>query len=99
MQDTTRKNRSHCKVTIASLFTSVKHFFKPGGRMSITQGDAVGRIVDSRSDKYGQWVCIKFAARDKRVVMIIRAHQPCKGSKKHGTTTYHQEVAQLQQAS
>eukprot|EP00957_Ditylum_brightwellii_P010919 827233-Ditylum_brightwellii.AAC.1 len=66
--------------------------------MSITQGDAVGRIIDSRSDEYGQWVYTKFTARDKRAVMVTIAYQPCKVSKKHGTTTYHQQVVQLQQA-
>eukprot|EP00957_Ditylum_brightwellii_P088060 6708329-Ditylum_brightwellii.AAC.1 len=65
--------------------------------MSITQGDVVGRIIDSGSDKYGQWVYTKFAARDECVVTVITAYQFCKVSKKHVTTTYNKQVVQLQQ--
>eukprot|EP00957_Ditylum_brightwellii_P151673 11550577-Ditylum_brightwellii.AAC.1 len=65
--------------------------------MSITQGDIVGRIIESSSDEYGQWVYTKFTTSDECVVTVITAYQPCKVSKKHSMTTYHQQVAQLQQ--
>eukprot|EP00957_Ditylum_brightwellii_P181654 13837601-Ditylum_brightwellii.AAC.1 len=68
IQDTARKHFSHSKITTASLCIPVKHFFDLGGTLSIIQGDVVGRIIDSGSDEYGQWVYTKIAAKDERVV-------------------------------
>eukprot|EP00957_Ditylum_brightwellii_P190147 14474325-Ditylum_brightwellii.AAC.1 len=65
--------------------------------MSITQGDTIGRIIKSGSDEYCRWVYTKFAASDDHVVAVITAYQSCNLSKKHDTTIYHQQVAQLQQ--
>eukprot|EP00957_Ditylum_brightwellii_P195518 14897597-Ditylum_brightwellii.AAC.1 len=72
--NTTCSHLSHCKFNTASSYTLVKHFFKPGGTMSITQGDIVGRIFESGSDEYGRWVYTKFAASDERVVTVITAY-------------------------
>eukprot|EP00957_Ditylum_brightwellii_P163660 12460541-Ditylum_brightwellii.AAC.1 len=45
----------------------------------------------------GCWVYSKFAASDNGVITVVTAYQPCKPSKMTGTTTYHQQVAMLQQ--
>eukprot|EP00957_Ditylum_brightwellii_P083730 6363987-Ditylum_brightwellii.AAC.1 len=86
------------KVTLASSCIPVRNYFKPGGMMSSIQGDMVGGVIKSGSDEYGRWVYSKLAAKDKRVILVITAYQPCKASKKHGNTTYHQQLVQLQQA-
>eukprot|EP00957_Ditylum_brightwellii_P128852 9829427-Ditylum_brightwellii.AAC.1 len=91
---TTHSNLSHCKVNTASSCTPVKHFFKSGGTMSITQGDIVSMIIESGSDEHGRLVYTKFASSDEYVVMVITAYQPCKVSKKRGMTTLQQEVVQ-----
>ena len=63
----------------------------------MTQGNLTGYIVAKGADKYGRWVYTKFAAKNNTVITVITAYQPCKVSKKQGITTYHQQVAMLQQ--
>eukprot|EP00957_Ditylum_brightwellii_P178585 13603550-Ditylum_brightwellii.AAC.1 len=75
----------------------MKNCFKPGGTVSLMQGDMVGCTIECGSNEYGRWVYSKLAAKDERVITVIVAYQPCKVSKKHGNTTYHQQVATLQQ--
>eukprot|EP00957_Ditylum_brightwellii_P072299 5495718-Ditylum_brightwellii.AAC.1 len=65
--------------------------------MSITQGNIMGRIIESGLDEYDRWVYTKFAASDECVVTVITAYQSCLVSKKHDTMSYHQQAAQLQQ--
>eukprot|EP00957_Ditylum_brightwellii_P003267 248462-Ditylum_brightwellii.AAC.1 len=62
------------------------------------QGDMVGHTIECGSDEYGRWVHSKLIAKDEIVITVITAYQPCKVCKKHANTTYHQQVAQLQQA-
>eukprot|EP00957_Ditylum_brightwellii_P114221 8708201-Ditylum_brightwellii.AAC.1 len=50
----------------------------------------VGCVIKSGSDEYGRWVYSKLVAKDEGVITVITAYQPCKVSKKHGNTTYHQ---------
>eukprot|EP00957_Ditylum_brightwellii_P126416 9636703-Ditylum_brightwellii.AAC.1 len=76
-----RKHFTHSKVTLASSCISVKNYFKPGGTMSLIQGNMVGCIIESSSDEYGQWVYSKLAAKDERVIMVITVYQPSKVSK------------------
>eukprot|EP00957_Ditylum_brightwellii_P073261 5568782-Ditylum_brightwellii.AAC.1 len=76
----------------------MKNYFKPDGTMSLMQGNMVGCTIECGSDEYGRWVYSKLATKDERVITVITAYQPCKVSKKHGNTTYHQGVVQLQQA-
>eukprot|EP00957_Ditylum_brightwellii_P203757 15336077-Ditylum_brightwellii.AAC.1 len=40
---------------------------------------------------------MKFVAKNNTVITVITAYQPCKVIKKQGITTYHQQVAFLQQ--
>eukprot|EP00957_Ditylum_brightwellii_P184195 14029905-Ditylum_brightwellii.AAC.1 len=87
----------HNKVTMASLCTPVQNYFELEGTMSLIQRDMVGCIIDTGDDDYGQWVYSKLAAKNKQVITVVMAYQLCKISKKNGNTTYHQQVAQLQQ--
>eukprot|EP00957_Ditylum_brightwellii_P026793 2026528-Ditylum_brightwellii.AAC.2 len=64
--------------------------YKPGGTMNILQGDVVGWIVESGQDEMGQWVYIKLATKNDKIVTIITVYQPCKVSKRNGITSYHQ---------
>eukprot|EP00957_Ditylum_brightwellii_P032308 2447520-Ditylum_brightwellii.AAC.1 len=54
-------------------------------------------IIDTGGDEYGQWVYSMLAAKNEQVITVVTAYQPWKVRKKHGNTTYHQQVAQLQQ--
>eukprot|EP00957_Ditylum_brightwellii_P041724 3159947-Ditylum_brightwellii.AAC.1 len=93
-----RKHFTHSKVTLASSCAPVRNYFKPGGTMSLIQGNMVGHVIESGSNECGRWVYSKLAAKDERVSMVITVNQPCKVTKKHSNTTYHQQVVQLQQA-
>eukprot|EP00957_Ditylum_brightwellii_P175087 13330913-Ditylum_brightwellii.AAC.1 len=63
----------------------------------MTQGNLTGRIIEKGADTYGRWVYTKLAAKNNTVITVITAYQPCKVTKKQGITTYHQQVALLQQ--
>eukprot|EP00957_Ditylum_brightwellii_P132466 10101794-Ditylum_brightwellii.AAC.1 len=86
-----QKHFTYSKVTLASSCVPVRNYFKPGGMMSLIQSDMVGSVIKSGSNEHGRWVYSKLAAKDKRVITVIMTYQPCKGSKKHGNTTYHQQ--------
>eukprot|EP00957_Ditylum_brightwellii_P190511 14501359-Ditylum_brightwellii.AAC.1 len=73
-----RKHFIHTKVTLVSSCVPARNYFKPGVMMSLIQGDMVGRVIKSGSDEYGRWVYSKLAAKDKRVIAVITAYQPCK---------------------
>eukprot|EP00957_Ditylum_brightwellii_P037849 2862684-Ditylum_brightwellii.AAC.1 len=55
------------------------------------------QIIEKEVDNYGCWVYRKFAARNNTAITVITAYKPCKVTKKQGITTYHQQIALLQQ--
>eukprot|EP00957_Ditylum_brightwellii_P123242 9396763-Ditylum_brightwellii.AAC.1 len=75
----------------------MENFYKPGGVLSICQGDFLTRKITGCKDHMGCWVYCKFAASDNGVITVVTAYQPYKPSKMTGTTTYHQQVDMLQQ--
>eukprot|EP00957_Ditylum_brightwellii_P170366 12967470-Ditylum_brightwellii.AAC.1 len=92
-----KKVFNQCKIVSASLSTPVENYYKPGGTVSIIQGNLTARVAKQESDWYGRWVLTKFAARNGKLITVITAYQPCKVTKKQGVTTYHQQVASLKQ--
>eukprot|EP00957_Ditylum_brightwellii_P016502 1240161-Ditylum_brightwellii.AAC.1 len=97
LNNVSRKISSHSQVNSASSSIPVKEYFKLGGTFSMTQGSLTGQIIEKGTDKYGCWVYTKFAAKNNTVITVIAAYQLCKVTKKQGITTYHQQVALLQQ--
>ena len=91
------KKITHSQLNSASSCIPVKEFYKPGGTISMTQGNLTGQIIAKGADKYRCWVYTKFAAKNNTVIIAITAYQPCKVSKKQGIMTYYQQVAMLQQ--
>eukprot|EP00957_Ditylum_brightwellii_P175385 13351218-Ditylum_brightwellii.AAC.1 len=75
----------------------MENFYKPGGVLSICQGNFLTRKITKGKDHMGHWVYSKFAASDNGVITVVTVYQPCKLSKMTGTTMYHQQVAMLQQ--
>eukprot|EP00957_Ditylum_brightwellii_P094774 7217274-Ditylum_brightwellii.AAC.1 len=53
VHETMRKHFTHSKVTLTSSCVLVKNYFKPGGMMSLIQGNMVGHVIKSGSDEYG----------------------------------------------
>eukprot|EP00957_Ditylum_brightwellii_P116545 8889804-Ditylum_brightwellii.AAC.1 len=82
---------------MANSYLPVQNFYKPGGVMTILQGDMVGRKVMEGRDPMCRWVYTKYADMNKRVVTVVTANQVCKSSSKTGTMTYHQQVVMLKQ--
>eukprot|EP00957_Ditylum_brightwellii_P127922 9755447-Ditylum_brightwellii.AAC.1 len=48
-----RKVFNQCKIVSASLSIPVKNYYKPGGTMSIIQGNLTAWVVEQESDQYG----------------------------------------------
>eukprot|EP00957_Ditylum_brightwellii_P142641 10868157-Ditylum_brightwellii.AAC.1 len=67
------------------------------GVMNIAQGDIISRKILDRSDPLGQGVYTKYATKGNKIATVVAAYQPCKASKVTGTTTYHQQIAMLNQ--
>eukprot|EP00957_Ditylum_brightwellii_P181641 13836686-Ditylum_brightwellii.AAC.1 len=97
LNEVLRKQSIHSQINCASFSIPVKEYYMPGGTLSMTQGNLVGQIIEKGVDKYGHWVYTKFATKNNTVITSITAYQPCKVTKKQGITTYHQQVALLQQ--
>eukprot|EP00957_Ditylum_brightwellii_P064981 4929347-Ditylum_brightwellii.AAC.1 len=93
--DESKKRLQISNVNMASLWIPVQNFYKPGGVMSLAQGDIIGRKISDGSDPLGCWVYTKYAAKGNRIVTFIAVYWPCKPSKQTGTTTYHQQLAML----
>eukprot|EP00957_Ditylum_brightwellii_P047176 3582390-Ditylum_brightwellii.AAC.1 len=72
---------------MANFYLPVQNFYKPGGVMSISQGDMVGRRIIEGRDFMGRWVYTKYAAKIDRIVTVVTAYQVCKSSNKTGTTS------------
>eukprot|EP00957_Ditylum_brightwellii_P185360 14114199-Ditylum_brightwellii.AAC.1 len=78
IHDTVQHHFEHSKVTMASSCIHVQNHFKPGGTMSMIQGDMVGCIIDTGGDEYGQWVYSKLAAKNEQLITVVTVYQPCK---------------------
>eukprot|EP00957_Ditylum_brightwellii_P165445 12595936-Ditylum_brightwellii.AAC.1 len=66
IHDTIQHHFEHSKVIMASLCIPVQNYFKPGGTMSLIQGDMVGHIIGTSGNDYGQWVYSKLAAKNEQ---------------------------------
>eukprot|EP00957_Ditylum_brightwellii_P212181 15367044-Ditylum_brightwellii.AAC.4 len=59
---------------MANSYLPVQHFHKPGGVMSISQGDIVGRKEMEGRDSMGRWEYTKYAAKNDRIVTAVTAY-------------------------
>lgn len=84
--DTTQMQvRSTLYETARHLDTTPMSFhshYKPGGTFLITVGNASGRILHQKPDRWGRWVSYEFSGKDRtRLLVAISAIQPVA---KHG---------------
>eukprot|EP00957_Ditylum_brightwellii_P141723 10797860-Ditylum_brightwellii.AAC.1 len=63
-----RKVFNQCKIVSANLSIPVENYYKPGGTMSIIQGNLTARVVEQESDQYDRWVLAKFAAGNGKFI-------------------------------
>ena len=68
------------KVNFSSSDIISKSFYKPGGVLMITAGNALGRVIKKGSDSLGRWTYQYFACKDSKCLVIITAYQPIKQS-------------------
>eukprot|EP00957_Ditylum_brightwellii_P112684 8589652-Ditylum_brightwellii.AAC.1 len=50
IHDNTRKVFNQCKIVSASSIIPVENYYKPGGTMSIVQGNLTAQVVEQESD-------------------------------------------------
>ena len=67
--------------------------FKPGGVLSVTQGNIKGRILESGKDPLGRWVYTKYQCNTGPPITIIATHQvvdvdPCRSGPTTFATSY-----------
>eukprot|EP00957_Ditylum_brightwellii_P198208 15103246-Ditylum_brightwellii.AAC.1 len=53
IHDNNRKVINQCKIVSVSSSTPVENYYKPGGIMSIIQGNLTAQVVIQESDQYG----------------------------------------------
>eukprot|EP00957_Ditylum_brightwellii_P053878 4081570-Ditylum_brightwellii.AAC.1 len=63
IRDKSKQQLQTSSVNMASSWIPVQAFYKPGGVMSIAQGDIIGRKILDGSDPLGQWVYTKYATK------------------------------------
>eukprot|EP00957_Ditylum_brightwellii_P092567 7049328-Ditylum_brightwellii.AAC.1 len=97
IQDATQKRLKVSSIHMANSYLLVQNFYKPGGVMSTSQGDMVGRKIMEGRDSMGRWVYTIYAAKNDRIVTVVTAYQVFKSSNKTGTMMYHQQVVMLKQ--
>eukprot|EP00957_Ditylum_brightwellii_P132058 10068685-Ditylum_brightwellii.AAC.1 len=69
LNEVSRKIFTHSQINCASSSIPVKEYYKPGGTLSMTQGNLTGQIIEKGADKYGHWVYTKFASKNNTVIM------------------------------
>eukprot|EP00957_Ditylum_brightwellii_P111166 8476402-Ditylum_brightwellii.AAC.1 len=50
IHENTKKVFNQCKIVLAHSSIPVKSYYKPGGTMSIIQGNLIARVVEQESD-------------------------------------------------
>ena len=99
--DTTQEkvlNKAHRTIRAAygrkqkSMFTSSTISFptqhKPGGVMTLLNGDNTGRVYETGSNAFGQWTYMKLNGGAGRQLTVIATYQVCQGNvKTSGPTT------------
>eukprot|EP00957_Ditylum_brightwellii_P101426 7729444-Ditylum_brightwellii.AAC.1 len=96
-RDESKQRLQTSSVNMASSWIPVQNVYKPGGVMSIAQGDVLGQKIMDGSDLLRQWVYMKYATKGDKIVTVVAAYQPCKAHKLTETMTYHQQIAMLKQ--
>eukprot|EP00980_Cylindrotheca_fusiformis_P020498 scaffold7555_cov72-Cylindrotheca_fusiformis.AAC.3 len=98
LYDVARDEFTHSTLTAATSKTVCSSLYKPGGVLSITRDDMVGRVIDKGADPMGRWSFCKYAGKNKTVVTIITAYQVCRRpTNEIGNTAFHQQSLQMAQ--
>eukprot|EP00980_Cylindrotheca_fusiformis_P017822 scaffold5640_cov132-Cylindrotheca_fusiformis.AAC.1 len=98
MYDTAREEFEHSILTPATSQTPCQSLYKPGGILSITRENLVGRLSDKGYDDMGRWSYCKYAGKLGKVVTIVTIYQVCsRPTNEFGNTAYHQQVQQMAQ--
>ena len=74
--------------------------YKPGGVMSLTVGDTIGRILSTGSDPLGRWAYTRLNGAAGRTITIIVTYQVCQSNVRTAgpTTAVSQQYSMLEQA-
>eukprot|EP00957_Ditylum_brightwellii_P108988 8314047-Ditylum_brightwellii.AAC.1 len=67
----TKKRIKKSSIQATSSNIPMENFYKPGGVLSICQGDFLTRKITKGKDHMGRWVYSKFAASDNGVITVV----------------------------
>jgi hypothetical protein len=94
--DAARKALNQHAIEFGSSSIPFQTQYKPGGTMTIANGDIVGRITNQFSDPLGRWTTITMACRNNKLIHLITAYQVCpRPTHRTGTTAFHQQESLL----
>ena len=94
---TMKRTFSHSCIDTATSPIRTESLYKPGGTLSMTVGNLVGRIIDKGGDSLGRWSFVRYAGIGNRTVIAVSAYQVCiRPTNIYGTTAFHQQQAIFQ---
>eukprot|EP00980_Cylindrotheca_fusiformis_P016915 scaffold5139_cov100-Cylindrotheca_fusiformis.AAC.1 len=89
---TAREEFTHSVLTSATSQTPCDSLFKPGGVLSVTRDNLVGRLIDKGSDSMGRWTFCKYAGKNGKVITVVTVYQVCmRPTNVVGNTAFHQQ--------
>eukprot|EP00980_Cylindrotheca_fusiformis_P016561 scaffold4965_cov87-Cylindrotheca_fusiformis.AAC.3 len=96
LYDAAKEEFLHSVLTPANSQVDCQSLFKPGGVLSVTTDEFVGRIVDKGSDHMGRWSYVKYAGKAGKIITVVTAYQVCiRPTNAVGNTAFHQQVQQI----
>ena len=72
--------------------------YKPGGTLSLVQGNMRGRVTDKGKDSMGRWVYERLRGKKGKSVFVITVYQACKSNPTANLTAAAQQLSALKQA-
>lgn len=87
--DATRRVFRHSKLVMSSSSRSYDSYNKRGGTLLLSQGNVVGRIHSTSSDRMGRWCTTTYAGKNRRMITVISAYQVCKSNPVRDTSVFH----------
>ena len=83
----TRQYLKQSKLTIAGTPIKMTHNYKPGGTMTLTTGNMVGRLISTGTDDLGRWSRQSFHGKSGKRITILHVYQTPRSTIKPGQVT------------
>ena len=93
-----RRTSKELNLNLGGTKTKTDTPYKPGGTLSLVQGNMRGRVIDKGKDDMGRWVYEKLRGKKGRNMYVITAYQVCKDNPTANLTAAAQQLSALKQS-